>query len=111
MDASGPRRIIPWLMAELVAADHTPSELRELRESLRLFHEAYVEYLRNPSKATKAAAIRALPDAEVALHEAGGGYTFSDPPAMGPMRRYYQGLAQTAFLHETAFGQVDGRET
>jgi hypothetical protein len=41
-------------MAELVAAGYTPSELREMREALRTFREAYVEYLRDPSQVTKA---------------------------------------------------------
>lgn len=104
--ASDPRRIIRWLMA----AGYTPSGLREMREALRAFHEAYVEYIRSQSPAAKAAAVRAMPEAELALHAGGGGVTLLDPPAMGPMRQAYRGLAQTAFIHETGWGQVHGRE-
>lgn len=69
-----------------MAADYTPSELREMREALRAFQEAYVEYLRSPSPAAKAAAVRAMPEAELALLAGGGVVTFHDPPAMGPTR-------------------------
>jgi hypothetical protein len=93
-----------------MAAGYTPSELREMREALRAFHEAYVQYLSSPSPATKAAAVRAMPDAELALLAGGGGVTLLDPPAMGPMRQQYRGLSQTAFIHETGWGQVHGRE-
>jgi hypothetical protein len=52
-----------------------------------------------------------MPEAEMAMLEGGGGYTFTDPPAMGSMRQQYSGLSQTAFLHETGWGPVHGRET
>jgi hypothetical protein len=29
---------------------------------------------------------------------------------MGPMRQQYRGLSQTAFIHETGWGQVNERE-
>jgi hypothetical protein len=93
-----------------VGTGYTPSELREMREALRAFSDAYMAYLQNPSSATKSAAVRAMPDAEVALHEGGGGVTLHDPPAMGAMGRQYRGLSQTAFIHETGWGQVHGRE-
>jgi hypothetical protein len=51
-----------------------------------------------------------MPDAEEALLVGGGGYTLTDPPAMGPYRQEYRGLAATAFLHERAWGLVDGRQ-
>ena len=93
-----------------MAGGYTPSELGEMREALREFQDAYVAYINTPSPRAKAAAVRAMPDAELALRAGGGGVTLLDPPAMGPMRREYQGLAQTAFLHETGWGQVHGRE-
>jgi hypothetical protein len=93
-----------------MAAGYNPSELREMREALRAFQEAYVEYIRGPSPAAKAAAVHTMPEAELALHAGGGGVTLLDPPAMGPMRQQYRGLAQTAFIHETGWGQVHGRE-
>ena len=70
-----------------------------------------MEYLKGPSSATNAAVYRAMPEAEMAMLEGGGGYTFTDPPAMGSMRQQYSGLSQTAFLHETGWGPVHGRET
>src|SRR5437588_11981221 len=51
-----------------------------------------------------------MPEADVALRAGGGGVTLLDPPAMGAMRQEYRGLAQTAFIHETGWGQVHGRE-
>lgn len=81
-----------------------------MREALRAFKDAYVAYLSNPNPAARAAAVRAMPEAEPAVLAGGGGVTFIDPPAMGPMRQQYQGLAQTAFIHETGWGQVYGRE-
>jgi hypothetical protein len=93
-----------------MAAGYTLSELHEMREALRAFQEAYAAYLRSPSSVAKAAAVRAMPEAELALHAGGGGVTLLDPPAMGSMRQQYRGLAQTAFIHETGWGQVHGRE-
>ncbi len=51
-----------------------------------------------------------MPEAEIALAAGGGGVTLLDPPALGAMRREYRGLSQTAFIHETGWGQVHGRE-
>lgn len=93
-----------------MAAGYTPSELREMRDALHSFHGEYVEYLGSRSPAARAAAVRAMPEAELALQAGGGGVTLLDPPAMGPMRQQYRGLAQTAFIHETGWGQVHGRE-
>src|SRR5215217_1727659 len=94
----------------LVGGGYTPSELRDMREALRAFQEAYVEYLTSRSPAAKASAVSALPEAELALLAGGGGVTLTDPPAMGPMSQQYRGLAQTAFIHETGWGQVHDRE-
>jgi hypothetical protein len=77
-----------------------------MRAALAGFATAYHAYLNDPVPAKKAATIHAMPDAEVALLTGGGGYTFTDPPALGPMRQEYRGLAQTAFLHETGWGDV-----
>lgn len=93
-----------------MAGSYSPTELREMREALGDFRTAYVNYLQNPSATTKSAAVRAMPEAEVALLSGGGGVTLLDPPAMGPMRQQYRGLSQTAFIHETGWGQVNGRE-
>jgi hypothetical protein len=89
----------------------SPSELREMRAALAAFQSAYVAYLQNPTPATKSAAVHAMPDAELALFAGGGGVTLLDPPAMGPMRQQYRGLSQTAFIHETSWGDVNGRPT
>jgi hypothetical protein len=101
------RRPIIW---RVMAIRYSPSELREMREALRAFREAYVAYIDRPSREAKAVAVRAMPEAELALHAGGGGVTLLDPPAMGYMRQQHRGLAQTAFIHETGWGQVDGRE-
>lgn len=58
-----------------MATGFAPSELREMREALRAFQEVYVAYTRSPSAATKAASVRAMPEAEIALGAGGGGYT------------------------------------
>ena len=81
-----------------------------MREALRAFQEAYVAYINHPSREAKAAAVRAMPEAELALLTGGGGVTLLDPPAMGSMGQEYCGLARTAFIHETGWGQVHGRE-
>lgn len=81
-----------------------------MREALAAFRGVYEEYLREPTKEKRSAVIRAMPDAEEALAAGGGGYRMTDPPAMGPYRQEYRGLAATAFLHETGWGQVHGRE-
>jgi hypothetical protein len=88
-------------------AHYSPRELREKRDALAAFRTAYEAYLANPSPATKSAAMRVLPDAEYALHTGGGGVVLIDAPAYGGTER--RGLAQTAFLHETGWGDVHGR--
>jgi len=88
----------------------SPNDVRALRAALVRFNNAYVAYLQTPSPDTRSGVIRAIPEAETALLVGGGGYTFTDPPAMGSMRQSYSGLGQTAFLHEQ-FGweEVHGR--
>jgi hypothetical protein len=88
----------------------TPAELHGMREALQAFKTAYTEYLENPTSDRRSRVIRAIPEAEEALLTGGGGYTFTDPPAMGPMRQTYMGLSATAFLHEQrGWGEVHGR--
>jgi hypothetical protein len=92
-----------------VASSYTPAELREMRGALAAFRSAYIEYLRDRTPANRSAAVHAMPDAELAVLAGGGGVTLLDPPAMGPMRQQYRGLSQTAFIHETDWGDVHGR--
>jgi hypothetical protein len=90
-------------------SSYSLAELRTMRAALAAFQSAYVDYLRNPDQAAKSKVFRAMPDAELAILSGGGGVTFTDPPAMGSMRRMYTGLSQTAFIHETGWGDVHGR--
>jgi hypothetical protein len=59
--------------------NYRSSELREMREALRVFTDAYVAYLQNPSSQGRSQVLRAMPEAEMALSTGGGGMTFTDP--------------------------------
>ncbi|MDP9346697.1 MAG: hypothetical protein M3P44_13480, partial [Actinomycetota bacterium] len=83
-----------------------------MREALQAFVTAYADYLENPSPDPRSRVVRAMPEAGEALMAGGGGYTFTDPPAMGGMRQTDTGLGATAFLHEQrGWEEVHGQPT
>jgi hypothetical protein len=85
-------------MAKTLTAD----QAREHIAALQKFRTAYEAYLRaDPSRAyeLRRAVQRAMPSAQEAIDATGGGTVVVDPPAAGGRFRY-QGLANTAFLHE-----------
>jgi hypothetical protein len=71
-----------------------------MRETLGAFTAAYVDYLKNPTQETRSQVLRLIPEADEALMAGGGGFAFTDAPAMGPFRQRYATLSATAFLHE-----------
>lgn len=90
----------------------SPSHLRRHVDALRRFEDAYTEYLRTgpdhpDSRKLREAVIEQIPSAQEALGTVGGGLLVSPPPMTGSSF-VYQGLFNTAFLHERSavYGEI-----
>jgi hypothetical protein len=81
----------------------SPRKFREHEAALDRFVSAYERYLHGgPSGggALREAVIDSIPAADNAMDVANAVFYIEDPPMLGPTRRRYYGLANTAFLHE-----------
>jgi hypothetical protein len=80
----------------------SPGEIRRDIEALDIFRERYVAYLdAGPGDdGAKRRVIESIPAAQRALEDARAVFAVQEPPEVGPYRRTYRGLMNTAFLHE-----------
>jgi hypothetical protein len=87
-----------------VGIEQSPRRLAGQRTALREFDNAYVEYLEagpiHPNAGDlRSRVLQLIPSAQSALNEADVGVVVRTPPAL-PGNYVYEGLSNTAFLHE-----------